>query len=74
MRGAKSKSVWRGPRLWGPRFFCRENPKSQNRGPPSDAVQDFELYRTVVHRDLLGEEDGPHAARARAADKAKTAG
>jgi hypothetical protein len=37
------------------------------------AVQDFERHRTVADRDLLGEEDRTHAARAQAADKAKTA-
>jgi hypothetical protein len=36
------------------------------------AVQDFERHRTVADRDLLGEEDRPHAARA--ADNAKSAG
>ena len=38
------------------------------------AVQDFERYRTVANRDLLGEEDRTHAARAEPADDAKTAG
>ena len=38
------------------------------------AAQDFERHRTVAHRDLLGEEDRTHAARAQAADNAKTAG
>jgi hypothetical protein len=38
------------------------------------AVQDFERYRTVANRDLLGEEDRTHGARAQAADDAKTAG
>ncbi len=38
------------------------------------AVQDFERHRTVADRDLLGEEDRAHAARAQAADDVKTAG
>jgi len=37
------------------------------------AVQDFERYRTVANRDLLGEEDCTHGARAQAADNAKSA-
>jgi hypothetical protein len=36
------------------------------------AAQDLERHRTVANRDLLGEEDWTHAARAQAADKAKT--
>jgi len=36
------------------------------------AVQDFERYRTVAHRDLLGGEDTSDGARAQSADKART--
>jgi hypothetical protein len=38
------------------------------------AVQDFERHRAVADRDLFGEEDRTHGARAQAADNAKTAG
>jgi len=38
------------------------------------AVQDLERHGAISHPDLLGEEDRTHAARAQAADKAKTAG
>ena len=37
------------------------------------AAQDFERHRTVAHRDLLGEEDRTHAARAQSADQPETA-
>jgi hypothetical protein len=38
------------------------------------AAQDFERHGAVANRDLLGEEDRTHAARAQAADNAKSAG
>jgi hypothetical protein len=38
------------------------------------AAEDLERYRAVADRDLLGEENRTHAARAQAADNAKTAG
>jgi len=38
------------------------------------AVQDFERYRTVADRGLLGEEDRTHRARAQTADNAKSTG
>ena len=36
------------------------------------SAQDFERHRAVAHRDLLGEEDGSHAARSQLADQPKT--
>ena len=38
------------------------------------AVQDLERHGAISHPNLLGEEDRTHAARAQAADNAKTAG
>jgi hypothetical protein len=37
-------------------------------------AQSFERHRTVVHRDLLGDKDRTHAARAQFPDKPETAG
>ena len=37
------------------------------------AAQDFERHRAVAHRDLLGEVDCTHAARAQLADQPETA-
>jgi hypothetical protein len=38
------------------------------------AIQNLERYRAVANRDLLGEEDRTHGARAQAANNAKPAG